>query len=162
MRAFLVIDVQKGLTARKLYEKDRFIETINQAIARFREKNEPVVFVQHQNKQLMIDTEEWEIDEQIKAKGKDWFFDKTEGDAFANPDLVEKLHQHGVTDVVVAGLVTHGCVSYTCKGGIKRGFAVSLLRGAHTCWNADAKEKITQTEKVLTELGVKVIEVKAL
>jgi len=162
MKALLVIDVQKGLTARKLFEKDRFIETINRAIARFKENKDPVVFVQHQNKQLVINTENWEIDARILVERTDWVFDKTEGDAFSNPGLAEKLQQHGISDVVVAGLVTHGCVSYTCKGGVKRGFTISLLRGAHTCWNADAKEKIMQTEKALVDLGVKVIDIEDL
>ena len=159
MKALLLIDIQKGLTKRDLFEKERFIRTVNQAIEKYRRNGDRIIFFQHENKQLVKGRTDWEIDERISVQKTDWVFSKTQADAFSNPELTDSLKEKGITDVLVGGLVSHGCVSYTCKGGLAKDFCVSLLKGGHTCWNADAEKKVEETENKLTALGVDIYDI---
>jgi len=71
--------------------------------------------------------------------------------------LKSLLQKNGINELVFCGLSSHGCVKYSCLGGLENGFACYLLRDAHTCWNKDAKDKIEQTEKELIDSGAKII-----
>ena len=51
MKALLIIDIQNGLTKRKLYNFPLFVQTINHSINTFRETKDLIIFVQHNNKQ---------------------------------------------------------------------------------------------------------------
>jgi nicotinamidase-related amidase len=127
---------------------------VNSAICVFFKAGHAVIFVRHENKQLVALSDEWQIDQRILQKDTDKVFSKQKGDAFSNPSLVAYLKKQGITDVVVGGLVSHGCVKHTCFGGTKAGFRVSLLKGGHTCWNRDAKEKIASVEHSLLDSGI--------
>lgn len=157
MKTLLLVDIQKGLTIRSLYEKEMFIATINKAIPIFRENSDLVIFVQHENKQLIPKTENWEIDDNLNMQSSDVTFSKQKGDAFSNKDLVDYLNAKEISDITVGGLVTHGCIRHTCLGGFKLGFNVSLLESGHSNWAEDAKEKIEKTEITLKEAGIKIV-----
>ncbi len=159
MKALLLIDIQKGLTVRSLYHKDKFIQTVNKTILEFRKNNNLIVFVQHENKQLTVGTESWEIDNNLLQESTDAVFSKSKGDAFSNKDLVDFLMENKITDITVGGLVSHGCVKHTCLGGLKSGFNVSLLQDGHSNWAKDAKEKIEATEIILKKVGIKIIKI---
>jgi len=47
--------------------------------------------------------------------------------AFAETDLEDVLHQHGITDVVLAGVVTSICIDSTGRAAHERGFRVHVL-----------------------------------
>lgn len=47
--------------------------------------------------------------------------------AFSNTDLEEVLSEHGVTDVVLAGVVTSICIDSTGRAAHERGYRVSVL-----------------------------------
>ena len=158
MKALLVIDVQEGLTKRKkLYNEQLFIETINSAIKEFRKKGDIITFFQHNNKQLVKETQEWEIDNRINKIKDDLILQKSHSDAFEKTDLQNILKDNNIEEITISGLVSHGCVKHTCIGGIKRGFKTNLLANGHTNWNKDAKDKISRTEAELKSLGVNVI-----
>lgn len=154
MKALLVIDVQNGLTARKLYCAEAFFNAVNEAVRKFRERGDIVIYVQHNNKQLASGTNAWEIDSKLKYKNDDIILQKKHGDAFKDTGLKTILNDKGIEEVLVCGLVSHGCVKYTCKGGAKLGYTVSLLKDGHTNWHQDAASKICETEAELEELGI--------
>ena len=83
---------------------------------------------------------------------------KKHGNAFQNTDLKTTLVDFGIKSLTVGGLVSHGCVKATCQGGLTEGFEVSLLKNGHTNWNKDAEYKIIQTESILGEKGVVIVE----
>jgi len=157
MKALLIIDVQNGLTSRKLYKKELFFDTINEAIESARSDGDTVIFVQHINKQLDPKIYSGNIDIRLRKQDDDPVFSKTKGDAFSSPDLVKKLQTLGISDIAVAGLVSHGCVMHTCQSGLKLGYSISLLHNGHTCWNTNAEEKIVTTESKLKILGVNIV-----
>lgn len=157
MKALILIDIQNGLTQRKLYEKERFIQTVNDAIQQCRDQEDMIIFVQHENKQLIKGSEAWALDDQLERLDSDPVFSKVKGNAFSNADLVQFLERNKVYQVVIGGLVSHGCVKHTCMGGVKQGYDVHLLRYGHSCWNQDAADKISTTHHILQQLGVELI-----
>lgn len=159
MKALLLVDIQKGLTNRKLFNKESFIDTVKQAVKKCREAGDIIVYIQHENKQLVNGTLDWEVDDNISAQPEDMIFPKQKGDAFSNNELVKYLNESSVKDVVICGLVSHGCIKHTCLGGVHTGYNVALLKNAHTNWAKDALQKIEATEKLLSEAGIKILHI---
>lgn len=82
---------------------------------------------------------------------------KQHGNSFEKTGLKSLLESRGVQEILVCGLVTHGCVRSTCIGGVREGFATRLLANGHSNWHAFAELKIAETESELRRLGVAVI-----
>ena len=153
MKALIVIDMQKGLMKKDIINKETLIETINNAINIFAIEKQLVIFFQHKNKILAENTIEWELDEHLHLD-KNIVFQKIHGNTFQETNLDKYLKDNKVNEIIVCGLVTHGCVKATCLGGKEKGYKVKILRNGHSSWNKDAKQKIEITEKELQETGI--------
>jgi nicotinamidase-related amidase len=157
MKALLVIDVQNNLTSRKdFYNLGKFITTINTSIIENRREGNLIVFFQHNNKLLENGTTGWEIDHRLEKASDDLVLQKFNGDSFEGTILGGLLKEKAIKEILVCGLVSSGCIKATCKGGIKRGFKVQLLRNGHSCWGKDAEKIIAKTESELITLGVEI------
>jgi nicotinamidase-related amidase len=78
----------------------------------------------------------------VGGKGGEWYpdFAPREGDivatehwgmsGFANTDLDQQLRQHGVENIILAGLTATGCVEGTGRWGLELGYAVTLVKDA--------------------------------
>jgi nicotinamidase-related amidase len=78
----------------------------------------------------------------VGGKGGEWYpdFAPGEGDivasehwgmsGFANTDLDQQLRQHGVENIILAGLTATGCVEGTGRWGMELGYAVTLVKDA--------------------------------
>ena len=133
--ALLVIDVQKAflkldpVTTRSLEDA---IEYINAAIALFREKQLPVISVQHvdaENK-LVPGEEGFDLPEVLQVLPSDLHIHKTYGNAFNKTALAEELRRLGVDTVVVTGFCAEYCVLSTCRGAQDLDLTPILLRGS--------------------------------
>lgn len=156
MKAILVVDVQKGLVDKALFKKENFLNEVKNAIKEFRQHSQLVVFIQHNNNQLVEYSESWKIFKELDVRKEDPIVQKQHGNSFEKTNLKKILKEKGVTEILVGGLVSHGCVRATCLGGLEEGYKVTLLNEGHTCWNQDAKEKIRKVEEELKEKGIQV------
>jgi len=145
------------LTKRKLHNFPLFVQTINHSINTFRESKDLIIFVQHNNKQLKYLTDDWKIDERIDKRDNDLTIQKFHGNAFLETDLESVLREKNIIEIVVCGLVSHGCVKATCLGGLQLGFQMVLLRNGHTNWVENAEIKINLVENELVGKGVEII-----
>lgn len=59
--------------------------------------------------------------------------------------------------MIVAGLLSNGCVRDACLGALKRGYAVCLLRDAHSTVYQNAKKIIGDVNREMEAAGVRVI-----
>ena len=163
MKALLIIDIQNGLTKRKnLHEFSLFVNTINHSINRCRETGDLLVFIQHNNKKLQKNTEDWKIDNRVEKEDNELTIQKFHGNAFLETNIETILRKKNIDEIVVCGLVSNGCVKATCLGGLKLGFETALLKNGHTNWdkNAEIKKNLVETE--LIGRGVKVVEFKCI
>jgi nicotinamidase-related amidase len=163
MKALLVIDIQKRLTGKPgFYRPEKFLETVNAAIFRFRELDLPVIFIQHNDKFLVYGSETWEIDDRIDQSMLDLNIQKIHADAFRQTDLSSLLDGMNVNQVYICGVASHACVKYTCFGALARNLECFLLKDGHSGWNRNQAELAAQTESELIALGVNVIDVNSL
>ena len=133
--ALLVIDVQKQffnispVTAQSL---DDAIEYINAAIELFREKDLPVICIQHVDKEdkLAPGEDGFEIPDQLDILQADFHVHKTYGNSFNKTPLEAKLRELGVDTVIITGFCAEGCVLATARGAADCDFHAILLRGA--------------------------------
>jgi len=163
MKAFLIVDIQIGLTQKKdLFNETSFFETVNSALEKYRESGDLIIFIQHNNKQLIKGEKDWKIDARLAMNTNDIYLQKQHGNAFKNTELKSLLESNKVKEILVCGLVSHGCVQATCIGGKEAGFITALLKNGHTNWNKDAEIKISKTESDLEKKGVRLININEL
>jgi nicotinamidase-related amidase len=155
-RALLVVDVQSGLVEKPLHEKERFLTTIDGAIRAYRGSGSLVVFIQHCGGAVKKGKPGWEIYPALDRRAEDPVVPKEHGDAFKGTGLGTLLAANGVQEILVCGLVTHGCVRATCLGGAALGLRVRLLENGHSNWAKDAAEKIEAVERELAAAGIEV------
>jgi len=133
--ALLVIDVQKeffeisAATAQSL--KDA-IEYINAAIALFREKDLPVICIQHtdEEEKLVPGEEGFDLPEELDILPSDLHIRKTYGNSFNKTSLEGELRELGVDTVLVTGFCAEYCVLSTVRGAEDLDLTPIILRGS--------------------------------
>ncbi len=118
--ALLVIDVQKAFfndptTAQSL---NQAIETINAAIALFREKGLPVISVQHMDEadKLVPGQAGFDLPDMLAILPSDVHIHKTYGNSFNKTPLAGKLRESGVDTAIITGFCAEFCVLSTYRG----------------------------------------------
>ncbi len=133
--ALLVIDVQKAffdyspVTAQSLNEA---IEYINAAVALFRQKNLPVIVVQHieEEENVKPGEEGFDLPEKLDILPGDLRIHKTYGNAFNKTPLAAELQKLGVDTLILTGFCAEYCVLSTCRGAQDVDLTPILLRGS--------------------------------
>jgi nicotinamidase-related amidase len=133
--AMLVIDVQKaffGFSPTTTQSLDAAIEYINAAIALFREKELPVISVQHVDKEekLVPGEEGFGLPEGLEILPSDLHIHKTYGNSFNKTSLADKLRDLGVDTVIVTGFCAEYCVLSTYRGAQDLDLTPIILRGS--------------------------------
>jgi len=133
--ALLVIDMQSEFfnyseTCSKSLKSA--IETINPAIAAFRERRLPIIIVQHKDEEggLVPGKPGFEVSESVNLDPQDPRIVKTYGNAFNKTGLAEKLRGLRVGTVVVTGFCAAECVLSTYKGAEDYDFKPIILKQA--------------------------------
>jgi nicotinamidase-related amidase len=158
--ALLVIDVQRGLFRKstRLYRADELLETINELVERAHLAGAPVVYVQHSSdKVLPWGSDDWGLHPALHPTDADLIVHKRHGNAFEETELDAALRSEGVGTVVVAGLVTHGCVKSTCIGAHEQGYSVILVADGHSSYSKDAARLIEEWNRTLSAEVVDVV-----
>lgn len=107
----------------------------------------------------------WELDEGLRIGEGDWSITKFRSDAFVHTNLDQMLRANGIETVVVAGLITEGCVESTVRGASYHDFYVVVARDAVASPNAElhegtmrlfeARYPLATTEEILAEWRAK-------
>ena len=133
--ALLVVDVQRKFyqsspaTAQSLNDA---IEYINAAIALFRDKDLPIISVQHvdEAQHLVPGEEGFELPVGLDIRPSDLHIHKTYGNSFNKTALEHELRQLGVDTVIVTGFCAEYCVLSTYRGAQDLDLTPLILRGA--------------------------------
>ncbi|MGW1288785.1 cysteine hydrolase family protein [Streptomyces sp. NPDC002586] len=136
--ALLVIDVQNGVMVPGSPNLDEVIANINTLIGKARTADVPVIWVQHQDEELVPGTEAWEYVPELKRLDTEPLIAKTYRDSFEATDLESVLADRGVGRLVVTGAQTDFCVRSTLHGALVRGYDATLVADAHTTENLTA------------------------
>ena len=144
--ALLVVDMQVGVVA-KAYGRDTVVKNIETLVAKARRKPVPVIWVQHSDKQLIKESDGWQIVPELTPGGAETRIEKVYGDAFEETALEAVLSGLGVGHLVVIGAQSDACIRSTIHGAFVRGYDVTLVSDAHTTedlseWGAPPPDKI--------------------
>jgi len=151
--ALLVLDMQKYFLQPTSHayipSSGAIIPRINDLIRVFREINRPIIFTRHlndeQNAGLMSvwwkdlirsDNSLSEIDDDLAHEGMT-LINKSQYDAFYETDLEKILHEQGIEQLVVCGVMTHLCCETTIRSAFVRGFQCFFPIDGTAAYNLD-------------------------
>ncbi|WP_242363016.1 cysteine hydrolase family protein [Limosilactobacillus antri] len=138
MRALLVIDMQNGVckqAGREPWQLPELVQLINQRINHYHAQGWPVIFIQHQNVNLIKKTGSWQLVPELKRWEGDLYVDKTHPNVFYHTSLQELLSQRQVDELEICGAQTEYCVDATVKMAHGLGYRVLMVHGASSTFD---------------------------
>jgi nicotinamidase-related amidase len=154
--ALLVIDVQQGLFRKStpIYKAEELLENINLLVERAHADEVPVFYVQHSdNRTLVKGSQDWQLNSELHPQRVDSIIHKLHGNAFEDTSLDTILKSRNISSLVVAGLVTHGCVKATCLGARQLGYSVILVKDGHSSYSKEAARLMEEWNQKLNAQG---------
>ncbi|ODS04557.1 cysteine hydrolase family protein [Vibrio scophthalmi] len=134
--AVLVIDVQSILfdPEPQPFESKVVLDKINEVTKWARNTTVPVVFIQHEQLNSVIEfgSDGWKLQSTLVTQVDDYFVRKTTPDSFLNTNLQSLLTELGVDNVIVCGYASEFCVDTTVRRAAGLGYSVTLISDAHT------------------------------
>jgi nicotinamidase-related amidase len=131
--ALLVIDVQKGLAETANFNS--LIAKINQRIKSYREKDQPIIFMQHTDAELPYGSPAWMLAAKLAVQNEDQIFLKYHSDSFFETGLQNYLTNRQINQLEICGLQTEYCVDTAIRVGHHLGFKIKVLSGLHTTFD---------------------------
>jgi nicotinamidase-related amidase len=139
--ALLIIDVQRLLCVGEYecFEIKRVIDLINGLSARARVAGIPVILIQHEEKDSLLQqgSEGWQLAESLDTSTHDLRVRKTSQDSFYQTPLLQMLQRRDVERLIICGLQTDYCVNATVRQALKLGYDVVLAADAHSTVDTD-------------------------
>lgn len=134
----LVVDVQQALVdALPAARREELLSTLACLIARARVAGTPVVYVRHEDEELVAGTPPWEIAGAIAPHAGDPSVTKRFRDAFRETDLRQVLDGFAADHLVVCGMQTEFCIDATIREAERRGYDVTLVADGHATYAVD-------------------------
>ena len=127
----LVVDVQAGVM-RHAWDAPRIVANIGAAVENARRCHIPVIWVQHADEQLVMDTPDWQIVPELHPAPGEVCIHKHFNSSFEETALEETLAALGATHILLAGAATNWCIRATAYGALDRGYDLTLIADAHT------------------------------
>lgn len=166
-RALLVIDMQlvafDGKITPPISNGSQLLDTISTLIENCRKQHVPVIFAQTSapsGHPYAKDMHGWEIHPSVTPRPDELIVNKAGPSGFEDPQLEKTLTDLGVTQLIVCGIWSEGCVSTTCRDALKRGFDICLAADGHSTVREnedDANAIIAEQNEMLSGRGAAVI-----
>jgi nicotinamidase-related amidase len=148
--ALLVIDVQVGVVG-EAFERDAKVANMSKAIDKARAESIPIIWVQHSDEELVLESAEWEIVSELSPLPSEPRVRKTFRSSFEETNLEEVLKNLGVSHLYVCGAETNNCVRHTCHTALEKGYDLTLISDAHTTTGFEWDGYIIDAARVIDE-----------
>lgn len=161
MKALVIIDMQKALFKKKtpVYQEAELITHINQLICKAAEVHAPVVMVRHCNDSFLKEgTPDWQVTDNLSFPEDAIWLNKQHASCFQGTGLLEMLKERNVDIVVVAGLVSNGCVQASSLDALKLGLQVILVSDGHSTFAKEAASIVGEWNKKILAAGARLQE----
>ena len=135
-KALLIIDMQKGSFTSETprFDTEGVVCRINELANSFRNKNFPVIIIQHDGTgsgAFEKNAKDWECLDELKLTKDDIRIDKYANDVFYQSDLQTKLSELNVSEIFISGCATDFCVESTVQSAlVKEPFCMSMINKA--------------------------------
>jgi len=134
-KALVVVDVQKLYLSRATWltsDGKDLVAKIEPLLKAARENGFPVIYVQHINNQGLPPTSSLvAFADSIAPKDGELVVQKRFPSAFQGTRFQAELDARGITDLIITGLSSVGCVDATIKATLSLGFSVTVVADAH-------------------------------
>jgi len=161
--ALVVVDVQRDFCpggALAVPDGDKVVPVLNEYVKRFREARAPIIFTRdwhpHDHSSFKAQGGPWPphcVQNSDGAKFHPNLVVPPEGEIVSKADkkdeaysffqgtnLASKMHERGITRLLIGGLATDYCVKETVLDGLKNGFEVFLLDDASRGVNVNPRD----------------------
>ena len=136
--ALIIIDIQNDYFpggAHTLDGADVAAEKASQLLSIFREQNLPIVHIQHENTKpalgiMLPGSYGQKLNNRVLPENSETCFTKYYPSAFWQTELETYLKEKNIKHLVIAGMMTHMCVSSTARAATERGFLTTLIQDA--------------------------------
>jgi nicotinamidase-related amidase len=149
-RALLVIDVQGGVVY-DAHNRDAVVANIAALVDRARAAGDPVVWVQHNEPEMPIGSDFWQLVPELQPRDGEARIDKQYRSSFVDTNLEETLASLGVGSLVICGAQTNNCVRHTLHTALDRGYDVVLVEDAHTTSDFEWDSGIVSAARIIDE-----------
>lgn len=150
--ALVVIDVQHGVVD-AAHDRDGVVERIAALVRAARDGGVPVVWVQHEDDELVPGSAEWTIVAPLEPAPDEPRVAKRFRSAFEGTELEAVLAGIGARHLVVCGAETDHCVRSTLHAALERGHDLTLVSDAHTTTDGAWTGTPLPPEHVIAELN---------
>lgn len=109
---------------------ERALENAADLLQRAREANIPIFHIQHdagEGSPYDLTATNGQIADLVAPAASEPVIVKNYPDSFSSTDLDAQLKSAGCENLILAGFMSHMCVSSTARGGFDRGYAVSVV-----------------------------------
>ena len=130
-RALLVIDFQEGVVW-NAHKRDEVVANIVSVIAKARAAGVPIIWVQHSDDEMPIDSQYWQLAPELIPVTGDHFVRKNYKSSFEATNLEELLTELQVGHLFITGAQTDNCVRHTSHAALERGYDITVVEDAHT------------------------------
>lgn len=137
-KALLLIDIQNDYFPggeMELIGSPAAGENAGRLLRAFRQKNLPIVHIQHISTRqgatfFLPNTSGVQIHECVAPNVGETVFRKNYPNSFRETSLLEHLHDHHITQLVIAGMMTQMCIDTTTRAAFDLGFQCTLAGDA--------------------------------
>lgn len=148
--ALLVVDVQNGVVE-GAYKRDEVIANIEAAVAKARTANIPVIWVQHSDDEMEIDSAAWQIVSELIPLEGEPMVRKTFRSSFEDTNLEQVLAGLGVGHLIVCGAQSNNCIRHTSHDALAKGYNVTLIADAHTTTSYEWNGRTVNAQSIVEE-----------
>lgn len=134
--ALLVIDLQNGVLEGCL-DAEAVVSRAVAVIAGARAAGVPVIWIRHQDEDLVPGTEGYELAPGLLPEPGERRVTKYYRDAFEATALTAHLQENGAQRLVVCGAQSDFCIRTSTQRAAAEGYDVTLLADAHTTKDAE-------------------------
>ena len=149
----LVVDVQVGVME-GAWDATRVVANVGRAVERARAQGVPVLWVQHEDEELVAGTPAWTWAPELAPAAGERVIAKRFNSSFEETELEAELARLGATHVVLAGAATNWCIRATAYGALDRGYDLTLVADAHTTGPIEFRDgRVVEAEGIVRELN---------
>lgn len=149
----VVVDVQVGAVD-GTWEIEKVVANVALAVERARAAKVPVVWVQHNDEELVKGSPAWQWVAPLVPGPGEPVVHKNYNSGFEETDLETHLAALGTTHVVLAGAATNWCIRATAYGALDRGYDLTLVSDAHTTGDIDLGTETVPAANIVRDLNV--------
>ncbi|WP_057743118.1 cysteine hydrolase family protein [Liquorilactobacillus capillatus] len=130
----MIIDMQNGVcrSSEPLANLTKVISGIKERINIYHSQNKPVIFVQHNDEDLVKNSYNWKIINDFKVSSHDILIQKVHANSFYHTDLQKILDKYEIKSIEICGAQVEFCVDTTIKMAHGLGYHLEMVRGLTT------------------------------